>query len=112
MTAETQHGDHIRTRPSWACAVCAEPWPCARAKKTLQREFGHFPSVLTIFMATQMYDAFDDLASRGSLPPARLYERFLGWIALPPADASAGATADEVSSINPATPTPRSPSAG
>ncbi len=79
MTAE-----HIRVRPSWDCAVCEQPWPCANAKEDLLREFSRFPSVLTIFMATQMYDAFDDLAPRGGLPPAHLYERFLAWIDIPP----------------------------
>lgn len=75
MTAE-----HIRVRPSWDCTVCGQSWPCANAKEDLLREFHRFPSVLTIFMATQMYDAFDDLAPRGGLPPTHLYERFLAWI--------------------------------
>ncbi len=86
MTPEPPRAEHIRVRPSWNCAVCANPWPCADAKQTLLREFQRFRSVLTIFMATQMYDAFDDLATRGRLPPARLYERFLGWIPVTPPD--------------------------
>ena len=85
----TAGAEHIRTRPSWDCAVCGQAWPCAGAKRDLLREFGQFPSVLTIFMTMQMYDAFDDLAPRGELPPARLYERFLEWIALPPTAGSA-----------------------
>ncbi len=48
------------------------------------REFGEFHSVLTIFMATQMYEAFDDLTSHGAVAPPELYERFLSWIHQPP----------------------------
>ena len=44
------------------------------------REFGGFQSVLTIFLATQMYEAFDDLTAHGAVAPPELYERFLGWI--------------------------------
>ena len=87
MTAARQRREHIRVRPSWDCVVCGHSWPCANAKEDLVHEFDRFPSVLTIFMATQMYDAFDDLAGLGKLPPAHLYERFLGWIAIAPADA-------------------------
>ncbi len=85
MTAQRPRAEHIRVRPSWDCATCGQPWPCANAKEDLLREFGRYPSVLTIFMATQMYDAFDDLASHGAPPPADLYERFLDWIVPPPA---------------------------
>jgi hypothetical protein len=88
VTAEQEPREHIRVRPSWDCNICGHSWPCATAKENLVREFDRFPSVLTIFMATQMYDAFDDLAGLGKLPPAHLYERFLGWIHIqPPAPA-------------------------
>jgi hypothetical protein len=86
VTAESHRREHIRVRPSWDCGVCGQPWPCANAKEDLVHEFDRFRSVLTIFMAAQMYDAFDDLAGLGKLPPAHLYERFLGWIKIPPAD--------------------------
>ena len=86
MTAAPQHTEHIRRRPSWDCACCGQPWPCANAKENLVREFNRFPTVLTIFMATQMYEAFDDLAPRIKLPPRHLYERFLAWIVIPPPD--------------------------
>jgi hypothetical protein len=89
VTAGRQRAEHIRARPSWDCAVCGQAWPCADAKRGLLREFGRFPSVLTIFMTMQMYDAFDDLAPPGEPPPADLYERFLEWIVPPPADGPA-----------------------
>ncbi len=95
MTAGPREPEHIRVRPSWDCAACGRPWPCADAKRTLLREFGRFRSVLKVFMATQMYDAFDDLAARGALPPAHLHQRFLGWIVNPPRDEAAG-PADDV----------------
>jgi hypothetical protein len=83
VTAGRQRAEHIRARPSWDCAVCGQAWPCANAKHGLLQEFARFPSVLTIFMTIQMYDAFDDLAAPGELPPADLYERFLEWIVVP-----------------------------
>ncbi len=48
-------------------------------------------------MATQMYDAFDDLTTQGSLPRALLYERFLGWI-VPQPPGEEGDPADDVAS--------------
>lgn len=92
MTAAAHRPDHIRVRPSWDCGVCGTSWPCANAKEDLLGEFDRFPSVLRIFMATQMYDAFDDLAGRGRLPPAHLYERFLAWIVVPPTDRAGSST--------------------
>lgn len=86
MTAEVRGPEHIRVRPSWDCGVCGQSWPCANAKESLIGEFDRFPSVLTIFMATQMYDALHDLASHGKLPPAHLYERFLAWVVVAPVE--------------------------
>ncbi len=88
MTAQARAG-HIRIRPSWDCAACGQPWPCPDAREALLYEFSRFPSVLTVFMATQMYDAFDDLAAQGRLPTTVLYERFLGWIDIPAPEAQA-----------------------
>ena len=89
MTARAG-AEHNRVRPSWICAVCGQPWPCPDARNALLHEFGRFPSVLTVFMATQMYDAFDDLAAQGRLPTTVLHERFLGWIPIPPPEAEGG----------------------
>lgn len=104
MTDEPRLVEHIRRRPSWDCARCGQPWPCANAKENLLREFGDFPSVLTIFMATQMYDAFDDLATRGGLPPRQLNDRFLAWIVIPSAEQSTDSPWDTTNSTDPAPP--------
>jgi len=75
----TEHAEHLNHRPSWDCRVCGKPWPCAIAKTDLLAEFRHFPSVLTIYMSAQMYDALGDLTSHGQSAPPDLYERFLSW---------------------------------
>jgi hypothetical protein len=77
---ETETHEHLSTRPSWDCVACGQPWPCANAKTMLLAEFRDFPSVLAIYMSSQMHEAFIDLTAHGPLPPADLYDRFLGWI--------------------------------
>ncbi|WP_250027260.1 hypothetical protein [Paractinoplanes maris] len=71
--------DHLNDRPSWDCVACGQPWPCATAQDRLVEEFQAFPSVLTIYMTAQMYDALSDLISQGRIAPADLFERFLAW---------------------------------
>jgi len=80
MTKTIQRVEHLHARPAWDCRVCDEPWPCANAKTNLLAEFRGFPSVLTIYLSGQMYDALDDLTSHGEHTPADLYERFIAWI--------------------------------
>ena len=79
MTTTIEGTDHLHDRPAWDCRVCRQPWPCANAKSDLLQEFRSFPSVLTIYMSAQMYDALGDLTSRGEPTPPDLYERFLSW---------------------------------
>jgi hypothetical protein len=71
--------EHLNQRPEWDCRVCRRPWPCASAKAKLRTEFDTFPSVLTVYLAGQMYDAMDDLRSHGEAAPADMYERFVSW---------------------------------
>ena len=75
----TQQAEHLHDRPGWDCRVCGKPWPCANAKADLLAEFRLFPSVLTIYMSGQMYDALGDLTAHGQSTPPDLYDRFLGW---------------------------------
>ncbi|WP_250001728.1 hypothetical protein [Actinoplanes sp. M2I2] len=75
----SQPSDHLNDRPSWDCVRCRAPWPCASAQDSLVEEFRAFPSVLTIYMTAQMYDALSDLVSTGQMAPADLFERFLAW---------------------------------
>ena len=77
--AKTGKLEHLHDRPTWDCRVCRRPWPCASAKANLLEEFRSFPSVLTVYLSGQMYDALGDLTSPGEPPPADLYERFLSW---------------------------------
>ena len=74
-----QPTEHLWGRPSWDCTACTRPWPCVQAKETLLAEFRHFPSVLSIYMASQLEDALEDMTAHGGAPPADLYERFMAW---------------------------------
>jgi hypothetical protein len=49
----------------------------------LLTEFRGFPSVLAIYMSSQMAEAFEDFTAHHTQPPPDLYERFLGWIRSP-----------------------------
>jgi hypothetical protein len=80
MTTTMGAAEHVGQRPNWDCRICAEPWPCAVAKGELVVEFRNFPSVLSIYMSAQMYDAANDFMAHGAGPPADLYERFLSWV--------------------------------
>ncbi|MGX6607241.1 hypothetical protein ACWKSP_34720 [Micromonosporaceae bacterium Da 78-11] len=83
MSATVNQADHLNNRPGWDCRACGQPWPCANAKADLLIEFRKFPSVLRIYMSAQMYDALNDLTSRGEPVPPDLYERFLAWARKP-----------------------------
>ena len=77
---EAESREHMSIRPSWNCVACGHPWPCPNAKDKLTTEFQDFPSVLAIYMSSQMHEAFIELTARGPLSPTDLYDRFLGWI--------------------------------
>lgn len=79
MTITTTTAEHLHERPRWDCRICKQPWPCAEAKAVLLEEFHDFPSVLTIYLSTQMYDAMGDLTSYGMPTPLEMYKRFLSW---------------------------------
>jgi len=76
----TDRRGHMGTRPTWECASCGNPWPCAIAKSELRKEFRYFPSVLSIYMSAKMLDAASDFTAHGAGPPPDLYERFMSWI--------------------------------
>jgi hypothetical protein len=84
LTGEQPRSEHLPIRPSWDCAACGHPWPCAIAKETMLTEFREHPSVLTIYMSARLNDAFDDLTAGGAQAPPDLYDRFLCWIVIAP----------------------------
>ncbi|MGK5678719.1 hypothetical protein [Actinoplanes sp. URMC 104] len=59
-------------------------------------EFDAFPSVLTIYMTAQMYDALDDLATISRLPSTNLFERFVSWSRRPATSSRSGKRRDFV----------------
>lgn len=79
MTTTVEGAEHLHDRPHWDCRVCKDPWPCARARADLMAEFRTFPSVLMIYMMSQLYDAIADLTRPGEPTPPDLYRRFLSW---------------------------------
>ncbi|GIF18552.1 hypothetical protein BJ973_008487 [Actinoplanes tereljensis] len=79
MTTTVKGVEHLHGRPDWDCRSCRQPWPCASAKANLLVEFRRYPSVLTIYLAGQMYEALGDMLARGETAPPDIYERFLSW---------------------------------
>ena len=75
--------EHLIDRPDWNCRVCGLPWPCPRARADLLVEFRAFPSVLTIYLSAQMYDALSDWLANGRPTPPDIYERFVSWARRP-----------------------------
>ncbi len=73
MTAE-----HLAARPSWDCARCGRPWPCASAKVDLAAEYTGRPTGLVLYLAACLGEATEALVP-GSATHAVLHERFLGW---------------------------------
>ncbi len=72
---------HLPRRPSWDCACCQQPWPCAPAKVDMAEEFVDNRISLVLYLSGQMTDAVNDyLATKQPMPPD-LYDRFLGWAA-------------------------------
>ena len=76
---------HRAARPSWDCAVCCEPWPCAPAKVELAEEYLNDRVSGTIYLAMGLHDAINDSFYLAGPAPADLWNRFLGWfVALRP----------------------------
>ncbi|MGW5556704.1 hypothetical protein ACWER9_05695 [Micromonospora sp. NPDC003944] len=77
---------HLPRRPSWLCRVCAAAWPCALARMLLRVEYGTDRVALSIYMASQLFDATADLLTLNPEPgpdPRELFDRFLAWTAKP-----------------------------
>ncbi|WP_435794889.1 hypothetical protein [Micromonospora zamorensis] len=78
---------HLPRRPSWLCRVCAATWPCPSARMLLRVEYGTDRVALSIYMASQLFDATADLLRLNPEPapdPPELFTRFLAWTAPSP----------------------------
>jgi hypothetical protein len=75
----TPRTEHLSTRPSWGCRTCERPWPCTAARKDMLDEFEHFPSVLIVYMQSQMTAALVDMTNSGQSSPPDHFERFISW---------------------------------
>ncbi|WP_435818239.1 hypothetical protein [Micromonospora matsumotoense] len=75
-------------RPLWRCRTCAAPWPCQPARLLLTREYRRDRVGLSVYLASQLFEATADLVRLNPHPapsPAELFDRFLSWTARPPA---------------------------
>jgi hypothetical protein len=68
---------HVPLRPSWACAVCYESWPCFSRRRQLTAEYDRAPVSLSLLMSSYFVKAADDLHQ---VPAGTLHLRFLGWL--------------------------------
>jgi hypothetical protein len=71
--------EHVAGRPTWNCRHCGWPWPCPIAKNDLAEQYHGSPSGLTVFMASCMYEALEDLTTSAAPVPVDLFERFISW---------------------------------
>jgi hypothetical protein len=73
---------HVPIRPLWLCRLCAAPWPCATARLNLEAEYGDDRAGLSVYMATALHEAVEDLHKLNPEPsqdPAELFVRFIAW---------------------------------
>jgi hypothetical protein len=68
---------HAPLRPSWACVVCYESWPCFSRRRQLTAEYDRAPVSLSLIMSSYFVEAADDLCDA---PAGVLHVRFLGWL--------------------------------
>ncbi|HEV7898715.1 MAG TPA: flavin reductase [Planosporangium sp.] len=52
---------HLPLRPSWACAVCYESWPCFSRRRQLTAEYDRALVSLSLLMSSYFVEAADDL---------------------------------------------------
>ncbi|WP_239098127.1 hypothetical protein [Micromonospora qiuiae] len=70
----TAHGPVL---PIWVCAGCGSPWPCRTRRRELLIEYEDAPVSLSIYMASCLVSATQDM---GWEPAGVLHRRFLGWL--------------------------------
>jgi hypothetical protein len=68
---------HEPMRPSWACAGCGYPWPCASRRGQLLAEYVGAPVSLSLVLGSALVEAAADL--RVALA-GELHDRFVGWL--------------------------------
>ncbi|MEV0429780.1 flavin reductase [Micromonospora sp. NPDC050495] len=72
--------EHAPSRPTWRCRACGIAWPCSPAKLRLLGEYREARTDLLIYLAVCAAEAAEQLAGHhGDVPPAALYDRFVGW---------------------------------
>jgi hypothetical protein len=101
-------------RPLWRCRTCAAPWPCQPARLLLTREYRRDRVALSIYMASQLFEATADLVRLNPHPapsPAELFDRFLAWTARPSTRATDASGPDDGHRPGAATPEPETAAA-
>lgn len=69
--------DHGPVQPIWTCAGCSLPWPCPTRRRQLLAEYEGAPVSLSLYMASHLLSATQDM---GWAPAGPLHRRFLGWL--------------------------------
>lgn len=75
------YAPHRMKTPEWTCRACGEAWPCEPVRAELLAEFDRHTLALSALMQQYAFQASMDLG--GSVEPAELWHRFLGWIGGP-----------------------------
>lgn len=76
--------DHVPVRPLWVCRVCAVEWPCGPVRLALPTCHADDRIRLAAHLAALLRAAVGDTYRAGHRPdPARLHDRFLGWLTRP-----------------------------
>jgi hypothetical protein len=79
--SDTKEPTHLPLRPSFDCATCGEPWPCASARVELIQEYHEQTMRLLQYLAGQMGDAMGQAVKSHDWGRVdNLYDRFLGWV--------------------------------
>jgi hypothetical protein len=78
---ESVADNHAPQRPSWDCIACDEPWPCRPAKIQMLNEARNSMTSLRIAAWANFELAAYDMPTG---PAIELYQRFVGWMSLPP----------------------------
>ena len=83
------NAEHLPKRPAWNCVDCGEPYPCARKREALAREYVGARSSLIFYLGAQFADALQELSRDADPVPAALYSRFFAWVPAALAEAKA-----------------------
>ncbi|MEH1168934.1 flavin reductase [Micromonospora sp. CPCC 205539] len=69
-------GEHLPSRPGWACRTCEQDWPCDPARVRLAEAYGADRIGLSMYVGSLLFVVTAELPA---VAPTELYERFVLW---------------------------------